>query len=135
MPGFELYEIVSPIVVLVIGVVASFLTKLLHTKIKNETLAGIMARLNATVWDEVAAAEQVFVKGIKAARDADSDGGVEITEKEGLKIRADVMARIKENMGPKGLAKLGTILGLDGDGVAKMIESKIEAAVFGLRLP
>ncbi len=130
MEGYDLYEILSPVVVLIITVLSGVLTKWIHEKTKNTTLAGMLGRLNVCVWDEVRAAEQVFVKGIKMAKDPSSDGGMKITKAEGDKIKRDVLDRIKENFGMKGLKKLGKILGLDDGGVTDMIKTKIEATVF-----
>lgn len=129
MEGLDLYEVLSPVVVLIITVLSGFLTKLIHEKTKNATLAGILGRLNELVWDEVKAAEQVWVKSVKLAKSPSSDGGVKITDAEALEIKQRVLRRVKENVGVKGLVKLGKVLGLDGQGVTDMIEAKIEAAV------
>ena len=132
MEGLDLYEVLSPLVVVLVTVLSGFLTKLIHEKTKNATLAGILGRLNELVWDEVKAAEQVAVRDIKAAKSPSSDGGVKITKAEGAKIKRDVIDRIKENFGMKGLKKLGGVLGLDAVGVTKMIETKIESAVLDM---
>lgn len=124
-----LYEILSPIVVLVITLISAYLVKMIHQKIGNTTLAGMLGRLNEIVWDEVEAAEQVMVKAIKAAKDPESDGGLKITPAEGEIIKKAVIDSIKENYGMAGLKKLGKILGLDDSGITKMIATKIEAAV------
>ncbi len=129
MEGVDLYELLSPIIVLIVTVLSGFLTKLIHEKTKNATLAGILGRLNELVWDEVKAAEQVVVKNIKAAKSPSSDGGMKITSAEAKVIKRRVLDRIKENVGVKGLLKLGKVLGLDVQGVSDMIEAKIEAAV------
>ena len=129
MEGLDLYELLSPVVVLIITVLSGFLTKLIHEKTKNATLAGILGRLNELIWDEVKAGEQVVVKSIKLAKDPSSDGGVKITEAEAKAIKRRVLARIQENIGVKGLVKLGKVLGLDSQGVTGMIESKIESFV------
>lgn len=129
MEGFDIYELLSPLVVVLVTVLSAYLTKLIHEKTKNTTLAGILGRLNELVWDEVKAAEQVAVKSIKAAKDPSSDGGVKITDDEAIAIRERVVRRIKENVGIKGLKKLGKVLGLDTKGVVDMITTKVEAAV------
>lgn len=132
MEGLDLYEMLSPVIVMIVTVLAGFLTKLIHEKTKNTTLAGILGRLNELVWDEVKAGEQVFVKSIKLAKDPSSDGGVKITDAEALEIKQRVLRRIKENIGVKGLVKLGKVLGLNDRGVTAMIEAKIEAAVLNV---
>ncbi len=129
MEGLDLYELLSPVVVLIITVLSGFLTKLIHEKTKNATLAAILGRLNEFVWDEVKAAEQVAVRNIKLAREPSSDGGIKITDAEAHEIKRRVLERIKENVGVKGLVKLGKVLGLNDRGVTGMIEAKIEAAV------
>ncbi len=129
MEGLDLYELLSPIIVLIVTVLSGFLTKLIHEKTKNATLAGILGRLNELIWDEVKAAEQVAVKSIKLAKDPSSDGGMKITDAEAREIKQRVLRRIKENIGVKGLVKLGKVLGLNDQGVTDMIEAKIEAAV------
>ncbi len=129
MEGMDLYELLSPIIILIVTVLSGFLTKLIHEKTKNATLAGILGRLNELIWDEVKAAEQVAVKSIKLAKDPSSDGGMKITDAEAREIKQRVLRRIKENIGVKGLVKLGKVLGLNDQGVTDMIEAKIEAAV------
>ncbi len=132
MEGMDLYELLSPVIVLIVTVLSGFLTKLIHEKTKNTTLAGILGRLNEVVWDEVKAAEQVAVKSIKLAKDPSSDGGMKITDAEAREIKQRVLRRIKENVGIKGLMKLGKVLGLNDRGVTEMIEAKIESAVLDM---
>ena len=57
---------------------------------------------------------------------------MKVTDKEAREIKQRVLRRIKENVGIKGLMKLGSVLGLNDQGVTEMIEAKIESAVLDM---
>lgn len=129
LQGYDLFEVLVPVVALCITAATYYTSKFIHAKTNNTWLAGILSRLNEAVWYEVSAAEQVAVKGIKAAKDPSSDGGKRVTKAEGISIKKDVIARIKENIGMKGLKKLAKITGVGEQGVDRMIDSRVEAIV------
>lgn len=101
----------------------------LKSKIKNETLANMMARFTEAIGNLVMEAEQTSVAAIKAAKDLNSPGGTKLTKEEAKQIKNEVLQKFKDLWGPKGLDILAKILGFDSEGVEDFISSKIEALV------
>ena len=131
--GLSVFEMLAPVITALLGWLALRLNGWLKTKIKNETLAGMLARTNDQVWSLVKEANQTAVAGLKAAHDPASPGGVKVLESELKKIKADVVSNFKKLWGAAGLAELGKVLGLDETTLDKWIGSRVEAAVHDLK--
>jgi prepilin signal peptidase PulO-like enzyme (type II secretory pathway) len=101
----------------------------IKTKIGNEALGGILARVNETLGNLVVEANQTVVNGLKAAKDPDSPGGTKLTDEEARQIKKEVLAQFKDLWGAKGLALLAKILGFTSDKTESFLSSKIEALV------
>lgn len=123
------YELLSPVMLLLLAYLAKKISDFLTAKVKNELLSGMLTRLNDTVFTYVREAEQTLVAELKAAKDPASEGGTALTKAEGENIKNKVLAKVKEALGPRGLSDLGKILGLTTEGVEGTIAAKIEAAV------
>lgn len=80
-----------------------------------------IGRLEAAVTSAVAAEEQIALRDLAAG----------LNKKSAAQLKADAIASVKAELGPKGLADLAGIVGLDS--VAGVLSQKIESAV--LRLP
>lgn len=80
-----------------------------------------ISRLEAAVTSAVAAEEQIALRDLAAG----------LNKKSAAQLKADAIASVKAELGPKGLADLAGIVGLDS--VAGVLSQKIESAV--LRLP
>jgi hypothetical protein len=132
--AFTVLEMVSPIVGIVLAWLGTRLAKLVNTKIKNETFAGVMTRLNDSVFTLVKEAEQTMVDGLKAARQKESPGGDLITKAEAQVIKQHVLDKFKGLWGAAGLAELGAVLSMTEKQVEDHVASKIEAAVLDLKL-
>ncbi len=127
--GLNLFEMLSPLILALLGWLGMKLSTLIRTKIKNEMIGGMLARLNDSVFTAVKSVEQTMVRQLKAAKDPESPGGTQITKEEGEQVKSAALAEIKSYWGPRGLSELGSVLGLESGGLDKLLESKVEAAV------
>jgi hypothetical protein len=96
--------------------------------VQNESLKGVLVRLDDAVFTAVKDLQQSVVEQIKAAN---ADGKITDDEKKQIKERA--LASVKANLGTKGLAEVARVLGLDGGALEGLLASKVEAAVHDLR--
>lgn len=131
--GLSIFEMLAPVITVLLGWLAVRINGLIKAKTKNETMAGMLARANDTIFSLAKEAQQTVVAGLKAARKADSPGGEEILESELAAVKQGVVNNFKKLWGMAGLMELGKILGL-GDGMLdKWIGSRVEAAVHDLK--
>lgn len=122
--GIEVVKALSPILVALLGLIGVKINQMLQAKIKNVTLEGILARLNDTVWNSVKEVEQTFVSNLPDNANADDFA----------KAKQMALDTIKSHMGPKGLAELQNILGLnDPAAVDKYIVTILESRVHDLQ--
>ncbi len=97
----------------------------IHSKVRNETTAGVLDRLGQLAINVVQEVEQTIVstlpdKANKAAL---------------LAARDQALATLKSHLGEKGLRELMTVLGLkDDDAVVKLLLSYIESSVLSLKI-
>jgi hypothetical protein len=80
-----------------------------------------LTRLELAVTSAVAAEEQIALRDLAAG----------LNKKSAAQLKQDAIASVKAELGPKGLADLAEVVGLDQ--VATVLSTKIESAV--LRLP
>ena len=132
--GLNILEALSPAILALLGWLGLKLSQWLRAKISNELIGGMLARLNDSVFTAVKAIEQTVVREIKAAKESDSPGGAKITRAEADRVKKAAVDELKSYWGARGLAELGDVLGLTGDGLNKLLESKVEAAVHDLKV-
>jgi hypothetical protein len=126
--GLQLLTLLSPVILAGLGWVSSKLAKWIGEKTKNEMVAGMLIRLNETVFTAVKEVQQVYVAAIKEAK---KDG--KLTDEEKAHAKQVALDKIKEYWGKKGLAQAAKVIGLDESGIVKMIEGKIESAVHDVK--
>lgn len=106
-----------------LAALTALLGKYVWQKVGQEYLRGVLERamfeINAAVLD----VSQTYADGLKAGR---ADGTL-TSEEKGLAKRMAI-AKAKENLGAKGLERLGRILGT-GEAVERWLSNKVEAAV------
>lgn len=123
-------QIVIPAIFTVLAAVVTWagksLINLIDAKAKNQTVAGILARLSATVETAV-----LDVNGTMKAQFAKASEDGVITPGEAAQLKAAAIAKIKEHLGPKGIGELTTVLGVNGSLLDSFIGSHIEAAIEG----
>jgi len=128
--GLSVFELLSPVLTVLIGWIAVKLNSFLSTKIKNETLAGVVARFSDSVFVAVKKVNQTLRDEIVAAKKPGSAGGSKITPEEASKLRAAVWEELKSEYGGMvGLSKVLGILKLEEASLAKWVDNRIEAAV------
>lgn len=109
-------------------VIMGFFTKalasavgLLSSKVRNETLRGIVERLDDLVLKVVNEVYQTYVREIKNARE---DGT--LTEEEKAEAKRIAIAKLKEYLGPKGLTELHWLVtGNADDFLSTLIENTV----------
>jgi len=132
--GLNILEALSPAILALLAWLGLKLSHWLRAKISNELVGGMLARLNDSVFTAVKAIEQTVVREIKAAKEPNSPGGPKITTEEADRVKKAAIDALKSYWGVKGLAELGEVLGLTGDGLNNLLESKVEAAVHDLKV-
>lgn len=121
-------QALSPIVLAALSWLSLRVAALINTKVKNERLHGILTRLDDAVFAAVREVEQVYVSMIKTASE---DGSLTAEERRQAKDAALQAART--HLGPRGLAELGKVLGMNEDEVDRAIGTRVESAVYSLR--
>lgn len=139
--GLTLYEILIPILVAGLMWLKVRIIGWIKAKTKNETLAGILSRLNESVFEAVKMVNEQMKDLIGKAKDPASPGGTQITLEEAAKLRKAALDYVKAYWGEKGLKELAHVLGFGGvlgmgtdeKGLERLIANKIEAAVHDVK--
>jgi hypothetical protein len=117
--------VLLPIVGLAITAASLYLPMWIKSKVKNESVGGVLERLTALAFTVVSEVQQTVVSGL----------GDKATKEELLKARDLALANLKTHLGPKGIKELMTVLGISTpDGLDKLIITYIESAVHNLKL-
>lgn len=127
--GWELYEVLSPVLLALLGWLGKLLANYLKTKTKNELLRGMAERTDDFVYTAVQSVDQTLKKEIRKAKSPRSKGGVKITKEEAKMLKQAAMEQIKSYWGVKGMSELGKVLGLDNTSLGSYLESKVEATI------
>jgi hypothetical protein len=118
----------SPLLLAALSWLSLRVAALINAKVKNERLHSVLSRLDDAVFVAVREVEQVFVSLLKTAS---QDGSLTADERRQAKEAALQAAR--SYLGPRGLAELGKVLGMNEDEVDRAIGSRVESAVYSLR--
>jgi len=129
MDTWTIYEILSPVITALLGWVSVQIANYIKAKTKNQLAAGMLARLNDSIFTAVRAANEVTKKELMKARDPDSDGGIAITEEEAKHLKSVALESVKAYWGSKGLYEAAKVLGLKDGDLSKFVSDKIEDAV------
>jgi hypothetical protein len=121
-------EALSPLLLAALSWLSLRIAALISAKVKNERLNGILTRLDDAVFMAVREVEQVYVSMLKTAS---ADGVLSSEERRDAKDAAVRAAR--SYLGARGFAELGKVLGLVDDDVDRMLNARVEAAVFNMR--
>jgi hypothetical protein len=121
-------EALSPVFLALLSWLSVRAAELVNAKVKNEYVNGVLHRLDDAVSVAVREVEQVLVAELKAA----SSDGV-LTAPERIRAKGAALAAARSYIGFKGLLEIGKILGLKQDELDRLIEARVEAAVYELR--
>lgn len=127
MSKADMVNVLAPIVTGLIAWVGLALRNYIAAHTKNEFLKGALIRLDDTILAVVREIEQTVIIGLKAA----SADGV-VTPEEIADIKKQALDTVRAHLGPKGLADLAKVFGLEGTALDAFISTKIEAAVHSL---
>ena len=122
-----LLPILQLLVVALVGWAAKEVAGFIAQRIKNEALKAALDRLNVTVFDVVLDVEQTVVSKLKDA----SAGGKPITDAVWADVKDTAIAKVKALLGPAGIAKLLSVLGITD--VDNLIATKVESHVAQLK--
>ncbi len=115
--------VVLPIVGLIVAWASLRLPQWVKTKVKNESVAGVLERLTTLAFTVVQEVQQTFVSNLDKP-----------TTEQLAVARDKAIAALKTYLGPKGIEELKKVLGLDGDtAVERLIITFIESAVHNLK--
>ena len=124
----QILDLMTPVLLAALGWLSWRAAGWIKAHTKNAQVQGILLRLDDAVFTAVSALEQTVVV---AAKTAARDG--QLTKSDGAAVKAAALAEIKSHLGPKGIAELQAILGVQPDGLDSFISSRIEASV--LQMP
>lgn len=128
MDKWTIYEVLSPVLMAILGWVSVQVASYIKAKTKNQMAAGMLMRLNDSIFTAVRAANEVTKKELLKARGKDSPGGSEITPEEAKELKKAALDSVTSYWGKKGLREAASVIGLNGD-LNEYISDKIESAV------
>ena len=126
--SFIIFLVLVPLTAIGVTWLGGRVGELIQAKVSNETLRGVLLRLDDAVVTAVKDLEQTIVAEAKAAA---SDG--KISREEARRIKDKAVRQVKSYLGPDGLKELGAVLGLWELSVEDFIGSKVEASVLDLK--
>ncbi len=126
--GLRILVLFSPILLAALAWASARLAQYITAHVKNTYLKNALVRLDDAVFSAVKELEQTVVAEAKATN---SDGKLTAADRDRIKRAA--MDKVKSYLGMKGLAEIGTILGLSPEGLAGVLGTRIEAAVHDVR--
>jgi hypothetical protein len=121
--GVVALKLLSPVILALIGWIGVHLAALIRTRVKNETIQGLLMRLDNAAVNAVKEVEQAFISNLQQGSPADF-----------ARARDMALATIKAHFGSQGLQDLEKALQLDGpEAVEKLLNSVLEARVHDLK--
>ena len=121
-------EALSPVFLAVLSWLSLKVTQLVNAKVKNEHVSGVLRRLDDAVFVAVREVEQVAVAELKAAS---SDGLLSAEDRR--RVKGAALNAARSYLGYKGLLEVGKVLGLKNGELERIVEARVEAAVYELR--
>lgn len=102
------------------------LSKYVYSKIQSDFWRSVATNATTEVFDAAQEVHQTYIKQIKKGR----EDGV-LTDEERAKAKRMAVETAKSNLGAKGVARLGKIVGAQG--VDNYLSTKVESAVSALK--
>jgi hypothetical protein len=121
--GVTAIQVLSPVLIALLGLLAKRLVDLINARVKNETVRGVLDRLDQTALAVVTEVQQTFVDHLDANSPADS----------WQKARDLALVNLKTLLGPKGLDDTKKVLGIDDGSLQKILITFVESKVHELR--
>jgi hypothetical protein len=116
-------QVLSPVILALLGLFAKKLLQLIDARVRNETMRGILERLDQTALAVVSEVQQTVVDHLDAKAPKDSL----------LQARNAALLNLRALLGTKGLDEMKRILGLSEQDVEKLLITQIESKVHLLK--
>lgn len=121
----EVLTALSPLLLAGIGYLAKIGADLIKAHVANQYLQGALIRLDSVVEAAIKEIAQTSIDALKKG------GG--LTPDVAVAARNAAIAKAKEHLGPKGLAELAHVFGVQGAGLDSFLGTRVEAAVLDLK--
>lgn len=121
--GIQAVQALSPIFLVLLGLLTKKIHDLIAAKVKNEKVAGILHRLDDAASTAVAETEQTVISKLDPNKPLGDNAAT---------AKQAAMDSLKTHLGAQGIAELKTILGLDDAGAEKVMSSRVEAKVHAI---
>lgn len=126
---FKALEIFSPVLLAALSWSSIQMARFINARAGSERLRAMLDRLDHAVFIAVREVEQVFVAPLKNGH----ANRLSIDDRQSAKQAA--LSALRAHLGTKGLANLGKVLGLSKQELERVLEARVEAAVYDLRAP
>lgn len=128
-PLQQIVDALVPLVVTLVGLLFSWLTATIRSKVKSEQARGVLLRLSEQARDVVLELEQTWAGQLRTAA---KDGKLDATEVAELKHAA--LANLKGYLGERGRDEALKVLGFQDEAeLENLLRAKLEAEVAKLR--
>jgi len=118
--GVSALQILAPVFLALLGVLAAKIHSLIAAKVKNEKVKGILDRLDDAALTVVQSVEQSVIPKLDPTKTAAENGAV---------AKAAAIAELKTHLGEKGIAEAKQVLGVGDSALEQIISSYIESKV------
>jgi hypothetical protein len=124
----KLLQVLSPLLMAVLGWVATRLATLINARIRSDHARDVLLRLDRIVFAVVREVQQTLVDELKAAS---SDGRLSADAR--MRVKHAALETVRDELGPRGIAELAGVLSLPKEMIDHVLVTRIEAAVHELR--
>jgi hypothetical protein len=122
------FKILSPLLLTAITWAVGRIAQLVKTHVQTERVRSLTARVDDTVLSVVKEINQVSVEGMKStSADGKLPAGV------GDALKQSAIAAVRAQLGPRVMADLTKALSLSAEALERLLATKVEAAVYGLK--
>ena len=122
------FKILSPLLLTALTWVAGRISQLIKTHVHAERLRGLLARVDDTVLAVVKEINQVSVDAMKA-----TSAGGKLPAGAGDVLKQSAIDAVRAQLGPKVMSDLTEALSLSAEALERLLSTKVEAAVYGLK--
>lgn len=110
----------APLLLVLLGSLATRLHALINAKVKNTTLSGILNRLDDAALVAVQSVEQTVVSKLDPSKPLGDNAAA---------AKAAAITELKTHLGQKGLDEIKSVLGIDDTSLDQVLVSYIESKV------
>jgi hypothetical protein len=125
----KVFEIVSPVLLAALSWLSLQIARFINARARSERLRALLERLDHAVFIAVREVEQVVVGALKNGHPTG------LSDADRHRAKSAALAAVKAYLGLRGLSELGKVLGLSGDELDRMLDARVEAAVYDLHAP